>query len=63
MIVDRGPSIGEYRGLKIPSYINDGTGQWVYDRIAVETDDGVALSQLAANECVIYPGLIYRKKD
>lgn len=61
MALKHGPSIGEYRGKSIPAYIiqEDGTRS-DYHRIAIETDGGVELSQLARNECVISPGLIYR---
>lgn len=67
MLVEHGPSIGIHRGKKIPSYIVDQNGTRLeFDRVAVETDGGVELSQLANNEVVIAPGLIYRhgaKKD
>jgi hypothetical protein len=61
-IVEHGPSCGSHYGLDIPAYIVTAAGaKSVFDRIAVEDDDGlVALSQLAPNECVIAPGLIYR---
>jgi hypothetical protein len=61
MIVEHGPPCGEYKGKPIPSYIVDQNGARLeFDRIAIETDGGVELSQLANNECVIAPGLIYR---
>lgn len=64
MIVEQGPSIGEYRGRTIPAYIVDANGvRSDYDRIAIERDGSVELSQLARNECVVAPGLIYRRVD
>lgn len=61
MTHEKGPSIGTYRERDIPSYIVYEDGRYEYDRIAVETDGGVELAQLAPNECVIAPGLIYRR--
>jgi len=62
MIIEHGPSVGEYRGRSIPAYIvqEDGTKS-EYVGIAVETDGAVELSQLARGECVIAPGLIYKR--
>lgn len=61
MIIEEGPSIGEHHGKPIPSYIVDRNGTRLdFDRLAIEVDGGVELSQLANNECVIAPGLIYR---
>lgn len=61
MIVKKGASVGEHHGKPIPAWVVDQNGTWLeFDRIAVETDGGVMLSQLADNECVIAPGLIYR---
>jgi hypothetical protein len=60
MVKETGPSIGTYRDRDIPAYIVSDRGRFEYDRIAVETDGGVDLSQLARDECVIAPGLIYR---
>jgi len=61
-IVEQGPSIGEYRRESIPEYIVDSSGvRFEFDRIALEGDGGLEPSQLARNECLIAPGLIYRK--
>lgn len=63
MIIEHGPSIGEHNGKEIPAYIVEKNGvRYDYDRIAVyHPDGGVELSQLARNEVVIAPGLIYRE--
>ncbi|OJU30628.1 MAG: hypothetical protein BGN91_14900 [Nitrobacter sp. 62-13] len=62
-IVEQGPSIGEYRRESIPEYIVDSNGdRFEFDRIALEGGDGgLEPSQLEKNECLISPGLIYRK--
>lgn len=62
MAIEQGPSIGEYKGKPIPAYIveSDGTRS-DYHRIAIEKDGGVELSQMRRDECVIAPGLIYRR--
>jgi hypothetical protein len=61
-IVEHGPSVGEYRRESIPEYIIDAKGvRFEFDRIALEGDGGLEPSQLARNECLISPGLIYRK--
>ncbi len=61
-IVEQGPSIGEYRRESIPEYIVNSSGvRFEFDRIALEGDGGLEPSQLARNECLIAPGLIYRK--
>ena len=62
MVIEKGPSVGEYRGKSIPAFIVDDTGQRSdYVGIAIEKDGGVELSQLARDECIIAPGLIYRR--
>jgi hypothetical protein len=61
MIIEHGPSVGEHHGKEIPAYILDDDGtRYDYNRVAVETDGGVELSQLSREEVVIAPGLIYR---
>lgn len=61
MIEDKGPEIGTYRGRGIPAFIVSGGRRFDYDRIAIEKDGGVELSQLRRDERVIAPGLIYRE--
>ncbi|GAB1715722.1 MAG: hypothetical protein NTAFB05_07640 [Nitrobacter sp.] len=61
-IVEKGPSIGEYRRESIPEYIVDSNGvRFDFNRIALEGDGGLEPSQLDQNECLIAPGLIYRR--
>jgi hypothetical protein len=61
-IVEQGPSIGEYRREPIPEYIVDSNGvRFDFDRIAIEGYGGLEPSQLDKNECLISPGLIYRR--
>lgn len=61
-VVRHGPSVGEYMGRDIPGFIVSGDGERSdFNRIAKVKDGGVELSQLAPDECVIAPGLIYRR--
>jgi hypothetical protein len=61
-IVEHGPSIGEYRRESIPEYIVDSNGaRFDFNRIAIEGYGGLEPSQLEENECLISPGLIYRR--
>ena len=55
-----GPSIGTYRDRDIPEWIGTDRGIFEFDRIASETDGGVEMAQLAKDEVLIAPGLIYR---
>lgn len=63
MIIEHGPNLGFYHhGKPVPSYIVDQDGTHLYfERTAVETNGGVELRQLAVDEVVIAPGLIYRR--
>lgn len=63
LIVAFGPSCGRHYDMDIPSYLVTAAGTRLsFERIAQEGTDGlVALAQLAPNECVIAPGLIYRE--
>lgn len=56
------PIIGTYKDYPIYEWIDasDRGGIHVYDRIAIETNGAVELSQLRADEFVVCPGLIYR---
>lgn len=57
------PSLGNYRGRDIPAWIvaPHRGGRMAFVGIATEDQDGaVPLAQLATNEVVICPGLIYR---
>lgn len=61
MVTEKGPSIGSYMDREIPAYIVSNGTMYEFDRITRENDGICDLSQLARNECVIAPGLIYRK--
>ena len=62
MVTEQGPSIGKHLGADIPSFIVTDHGRYDYARIAVEAPGGgVELSQLADNECIIAPGLLYKR--
>ena len=64
MVTELGPEIGTYNGCSIPAFIVVSESRFEYDRPALEdADGGVDFSQLASNERVIYPGLIYRHAD
>lgn len=64
-VKELGPSIGKYKSKDIPGYIVDGRGDRMsFHRIAKQEPDGcVELSQLAPDECVIAPGLIYKAAE
>jgi|GEM_PF-4195246 len=57
-IVAKGPSIGVYRDRDIPAWVIGGDGRYAFDRPWDEESSD--LSQLAADEIVIAPGLIYK---
>ena len=61
-IVEHGPSIGRHRGMSIPAYYITSDGvRHEFDRPSEQDADGrTPLDQLAWNESVIAPGLIYR---
>jgi hypothetical protein len=58
-----GPSIGTYLDRDIPEWIEARGGLYTYNRIWSETEHGGELSQLAKNELMIAPGLIYKLKE
>jgi hypothetical protein len=58
MVTDKGPSIGSYKERDIPGWIDARGGRYVYDRLWDERSG--ELSQLARDELVIAPGLIYK---
>jgi hypothetical protein len=62
MVTELGPSVGEWHGHSIPGYIvTDRGDRYAYVRPGtIDRDGGFEMSQLAGDECVIYPGLIYR---
>lgn len=61
MVDAKGPSIGTYRDRDIPSWIDARGGRYAYNRIWDEKDG--RLAQLARDELVIAPGLIYRREN
>lgn len=58
MVTAKGDSIGTYKERDIPSWIEARGGHYVYDRLWDEKSG--ELSQLARDEMVIAPGLIYK---
>jgi hypothetical protein len=60
VVKGKGPSVGTYRDRDIPAWISTDRGLYEYARPATETDGGVELAQLADDEVVIAPGLVYR---
>lgn len=54
----KGPSIGTYLDRDIPSWIEARGGRYNYNRTWDEKDG--RLAQLASDELVIAPGLIYK---
>lgn len=63
MVTEQGPSVGQYRDRDIPAYIVADGNVYDYARLAHEdADGGCPLSQLAADECVVAPGLIYKRR-
>lgn len=64
IVSDRGhQAIGNYMGKPIFECIEVQDDVYVFDRIARYGDDEFPLDQLAANELLVEPGLIYRHKD
>ena len=63
MAVEQGPPTGDkHKGRDIPAWIVAGGTRMAFDRVAVEVKGGgVDLAQMRRDECVIAPGLIYRK--
>ncbi len=56
-----GPQIGTHLGKPIYKTVeNDGT-TYIFDRLAECDSEGCPLDQLASNEMLLPPGLIYRK--
>lgn len=64
-VIEHGPSIGTFRDKDIPSYIVTSDGvrhEFMGTTLAIEAPEGsVELARLDQDECVISPGLIYRK--
>ena len=65
-VIEKGPPTGEqHHGRDILAWIGTEDGsRWAFNRRAVEArGGGVELSQLRHDECVIAPGLIYRRNQ
>lgn len=65
-VTRHGPSIGVFRERDIPSYIVTSDGAF-HDfhktTLSLEDDEGgVELAKLSPDECVIAPGLVYRRR-
>lgn len=58
MVTSKGPSIGTYKERDIPAWIDARGSRYSYDRIWDE--ESGELKQLARDEVVIAPGLIYK---
>lgn len=56
----RGLQVGNYLGQPIFKTITSHNGTYVFDRIAKNIDGEFPLDQLAKDEVLIKPGLIYR---
>ncbi|TDY02780.1 hypothetical protein [Thiohalophilus thiocyanatoxydans] len=56
-----GPKIGSHLGKPIYQSIERNGQRYEYDRLAWCNDEGCPLDQLAANEVLFKPGLIYRR--
>lgn len=59
----KGPSIGMWRDRDIPAWLNARGGHYEFDRVGILDDGGFEMSQLARDELVIAPGLIYKRKE
>jgi len=60
--IRKGPVIGHYHGRSIHEYLDFATTQWGFSRVAVMDRDGaIDMNQLADDECVVSPGLVYRR--
>lgn len=56
-----GPAIGSHLGKPIYESITQSETKYVFDRVAQCDRDGCPLDQLAKNELMFNPGLIYKK--
>jgi len=53
----------ECHGEQVPTWIIDDGEKMIYDRpAAMDYKGGCSLEQLRDDECVTYPGAIYRKE-
>ena len=56
-----GPTLGSHLGKRIYQTIESEGTKYNFERMAVCDSDGCPLQQLAANEVMFRPGLIYSK--
>ena len=56
-----GPTVGSHLGKPIFQEIESEGTKYSFDRMAECDSDGCPLQQLASNEMMINPGLIYKK--
>lgn len=59
-VLEKGPPVGRYRDYNIPAWIKTEDGISDYVRV---TGVVVELSELADDECVIAPGLVYKRRE
>lgn len=59
--VSYGPRIGSHLGKPIYKSIERNGYRYEYDRLAWCNEEGCPLDQLASNEVLFKPGLIYRQ--
>tara|TARA_R110001583_G_scaffold52147_1_gene162163 strand:+ start:2667 stop:2882 length:216 start_codon:yes stop_codon:yes gene_type:complete len=53
-----------YRGRRIRNWILSEGDFFDFERLATEDEDGcINMSQLADDECVLSPGVIYKKRN
>ncbi len=56
-----GPQIGSHLGKPIYKTVENDGVTYIFDRLAECDSEGCPLDQLASNEMLLPPGLIYRK--
>ena len=56
-----GPTVGSHLGKPIYQTIESDGIKYIFERMAEWDSDGCPLQQLAANEVMFNPGLIYAK--
>lgn len=64
-IVEKGPESITIRGQRVPEWFIDEFGRrYEFESMAVlDRDGGFELSQLTANQSILYPGAIYERKQ
>ncbi|ELP3316038.1 TPA: hypothetical protein NGR89_004459 [Vibrio parahaemolyticus] len=61
MVIQKGPATINVRGVMVPEWIETREGISDFNREAeLDDDGGFEMKRLAPDECILYPGAIYR---